>query len=293
MVKGKNGGAKPAGPGKGRSRVKVTRRGGPSKPKVKKEDAPPAEQPATKRFEPVPERKAVAKCSLCHTGIYLGETQQKLAGGEVAHPGCVREPQPLNDAQAAARAAAGLYKDFNSRTAILIKIVGAEATFVMREPDSTFELYTQEVHKFKDRWTLDEGYPVERAARLYIGYAQNLGASPEAVAALATLVTITEKEQQMAITKKKPGVGTATKTAAGKKQDATKPKAAAASKEKKVRGPTQASRFCDLIMAGKHTDDQIFALVHKDFPNAKRSYVSWYRNSLVKKGQKPPAAKAA
>ena len=51
--------------------------------------------------------------------------------------------------------------------------------------------------------------------------------------------------------------------------------------------------FKTLIMEGKLTDAQIFAKVQKEFglDDNKRSYVKWYRNDLVKKGEKPPAAK--
>jgi len=61
----------------------------------------------------------------------------------------------------------------------------------------------------------------------------------------------------------------------------------------KVPRESAAQMFKDLIMAGKLTDDQIFATVKKKFglDDKKRSYVAWYRNQLSKDGQKPPAAK--
>lgn len=61
----------------------------------------------------------------------------------------------------------------------------------------------------------------------------------------------------------------------------------------KERKPSAASRFCDLIMEGKKTDDQIFAIVQKEFglDDGKRSYVGWYRNKLRKDGKNPPDAK--
>jgi hypothetical protein len=67
-------------------------------------------------------------------------------------------------------------------------------------------------------------------------------------------------------------------------------RAAAGPKEKKA---TASSMFCDLILEGKQTDDQIFAAVQKAFgiDDSKRSYVGWYRNKLRKDGSNPPAAK--
>lgn len=56
---------------------------------------------------------------------------------------------------------------------------------------------------------------------------------------------------------------------------------------------TAAAMFCELIMGGKKTDDQIFAAVKAKFglDDKKRSYVAWYRNKLKKDGKKPPEAK--
>ncbi len=67
-------------------------------------------------------------------------------------------------------------------------------------------------------------------------------------------------------------------------------RAAAGPKEKK---PSAASRFQELIMEGKKSDDDIFTAVKKEFDldDSKRSYVSWYRNKLLKDGKNPPAAK--
>lgn len=61
----------------------------------------------------------------------------------------------------------------------------------------------------------------------------------------------------------------------------------------KERKPSAASRFCELIMEGKKTDDQIFETVQKEFglDDGKRSYVGWYRNKLRKDGKNPPDAK--
>jgi len=84
----------------------------------------------------------------------------------------------------------------------------------------------------------------------------------------------------------------AKKTAPAAKKDSAK---APARREPGERKPSAASRFQDLIMEGKLTDDEIFATVKKEFSlsDDKRSYVAWYRNYLIKKGKTPPAMKEA
>jgi hypothetical protein len=70
--------------------------------------------------------------------------------------------------------------------------------------------------------------------------------------------------------------------------------APASAKAEKTATPSAASRFRELIMAGKQTDDAIFDTVAKEFnlDEKKRVYVSWYRKDLEKKGLNPPPAVA-
>lgn len=148
-------------------------------------------------------------------------------------------------------------------------------------------------------------YPVDKAAKLYAGYAADLGGSEEAMQALASLTPLSPTEISMATTKKaavaKKDAAPAAKKAAAKKAAPAAKKAAPAAKKaapakKEAAGerkPSAAQMFKDLIMAGKLTDDQIFEKVQKEFglDDNKRSYVKWYRNDLAKKGLNPPAAK--
>lgn len=176
-------------------------------------------------------------------------------------------------------------------------------------------------------------YPPAKAAQLYVQFALHLGATPAAMKALGNFVNVSKKEIEMATAKpvtggtakptpavkkaagdaktppaaKKATVAAgkpaaAAKTAPAAKTTAAKPEKApkvtvekkpAAPKEKKERAPTASSRFQELIMEGKLTDDAIFAAVKKEFglSDDKRSYVAWYRNYLAKKGKNPPAAK--
>lgn len=165
-------------------------------------------------------------------------------------------------------------------------------------------------------------YPVEKAAKLYAEYAADVGGSQEAMQALANLVPLTSKEIEMATAKKSATAETkqskaaetkanskttkpapaAKKAAETKAKPAAKPTPAKAAKAapaaKKADGekkPSAAQMFKDLIMEGKKTDDQIFAIVQKEFDldDSKRGYVKWYRNDLKKQGKNPPEPKAS
>lgn len=63
--------------------------------------------------------------------------------------------------------------------------------------------------------------------------------------------------------------------------------------EPKVKRESASAMFQELIMAGKMTDDEIFAAVQEKFglPDKKRNYVPWYRNHLKKAGMNPPEPK--
>ena len=167
-----------------------------------------------------------------------------------------------------------------------------------------FELCTMSAERFDAEFQPLPDYPVERAAKLYAEYATQLGGSTEAMRALASFTTVTQKDIDMATAKK---AAAAAKTPAVKKAAPAKkpipgrgPKPAAKTKAPKAttkepgeRKPSAANMFKDLIMEGNLTDAKIFEKVQKAFglDDNKRSYVKWYRNDLTKKGMKPPAAK--
>lgn len=210
-----------------------------------------------------------------------------------------------------------VYADHQRRTAILLKAEEGQATYIPLLIEG-FELNTMSQQEFNRQFYLMEDYPVEKAAKLYAGYAADLGGSLEAMQALASITTLSAKEIEMATAKKAAAAAktTATKTAAAKGKAAPAAKKAttakpvpvkeakgkpvpAAGKEAKApkaaaeKKPSASQMFKDLIMAGKKTDDQIFAEVQKAFnlDDSKKSYVKWYRNDLTKKGMNPPAAK--
>lgn len=149
---------------------------------------------------------------------------------------------------------------------------------------------------------------VEHTARCYVTHALYAGASEECMIELEKLVTVTNKEKERIM-----GTNAEKQKKAEKPAKARTAKAAAEAKEnggKKVDGKTKkpvdgktaerakrsgaAATFKELIMAGKLTDDAIFAEVRKRHPEVsadRRNYVSWYRNALKKDGKEPPPAR--
>lgn len=211
---------------------------------------------------------------------------------------------------------AAVHADHQRRTAIEFDRDVDQVRYVSLDVESGLSLSLASPKSFDDRFKPMVDYPVGKAAALYVEYARNLGATEQVMRMLGKLTNVTHEDIEMAAKKKaaraaapvkadkKPAkaAGKAAKAAPVKdEKKATKPaKAAKAPGEKKERGPTAAKKFQELLMQEgskkgvcKHTDDEIFAAVQKEFglDDGKRSYVKWYRNYLTKQGQNPPAAK--
>jgi negative regulator of replication initiation len=185
--------------------------------------------------------------------------------------------------------------DRERRTCLQVLRCDKTVAYIPLDISTGLEVIVVDETDFDRRYQPMVDYPAERAAQLYLGYAQTIGASTEALDYLGRVINITTQERNMATAKKKAAaaaktekqVKTTTKTA--KVADkATKAKTGDGAKR-----ATAAQLFKDLIMAGKHTDDQIFKQVQEKFglDDKKRGYVAWYRNHLVKEGAKPPKAK--
>lgn len=207
------------------------------------------------------------------------------------------------------------------------------------------------VGKFDAEFTMRyPDYPVDKAAKNYVAFARNLGATKEALSELVKLVPedITKEIEMIAEKSAMKEKVEAAKAASKKKSDEQKPltakerdlakkaffgdkkaaealakpskknaksdvpwvepkaaKAAKAAKPEKAtkaksdgatvkeKKPSASQMFQDLIMAGKLTDDQIFAKVQEAFglDDKKKGYVKWYRANMIKQGKKVPAAK--
>lgn len=208
-------------------------------------------------------------------------------------------------APAAKRLGAQVCCDHNRRTCVLLERSESSVKYVALDVENGLDVTTADPKDFDRDYKPMVDYPVERAAKLYVEYARGLGATEQAMRMLGKLTTVNNEDIEMATKKKAARTAAPVKTAkkaTTKKAAAEKPaktakgktgKAPAEKKERAPRGPTAASRFQELIMEGKKTDDQIFATVQKEFglDDSKRSYVKWYRNYLTKQGKNPPAPK--
>jgi len=176
--------------------------------------------------------------------------------------------------------APSVWSDHQSRTCIVLEVKGDVVKFIPMGVDNPYGVETYTVEDFCLRYLKPMEYPVSQAARLFVEYARNTGATDEALKALSQHTTITEEEKEMArqsAAKEK----TAPKKAAAKKAPAKK----AAPKK-----PSAAAVYREEIMAGK-SFKQICAAVSKKCPDAKEpseAYVRYYVNELEKKGEKPP-----
>jgi hypothetical protein len=171
-----------------------------------------------------------------------------------------------------------------------------------------------------ENWWDVHVFPLKEDPKAYAevlkAYALHCGADPDAARVLRRFTQVTDEEFIRMTTKtmadrKKAVVSTAgIKKGTAKTAEAKAPKRAAQTPEEKEakkaanlaklrelneakkakraaegpkeRKPSAASRFKELIMDGKLTDDKIFETVQKEFglDDSKRSYVAWYRNNL-------------
>ena len=192
--------------------------------------------------------------------------------------------------------------DRERRCCLLVGHDGAVAEYIPFSMGG-FHVQRDTVDAFDQRYHPLSDYPPERCAQLFASYARDLGATKEALMHLGRLTNITTQEIEMATKKqaqtdeRKTTTGTqatkkpVTKAAPAKKEVAVKK--AKAPKESGAKKPSAAQRFMELIRQGKLTDDQIFDTVQKEFglDDNKKGYVRWYRNHLIKQGEKVPAAK--
>lgn len=197
--------------------------------------------------------------------------------------------------------------DHQRRTCLQVERSGGQVKFIPLDVSEGLEVHTTSTDSFDQRFKPMDGYPAEKACQLYLGYSQTIGATKEALGYLGQIINVSKQEFDMATTKKSAAAAAksaTTKAPAKAAAKSTKPdpkakpaakapaKAPAAKGEKRE---SAAQMFQDLIMAGKLTDDQIFAKVQEKFglDEKKRGYVKWYRNHLKKQGMNPPEAKVA
>lgn len=194
--------------------------------------------------------------------------------------------------------------DHQRSTCLQVERSGDQVKFIPLDVSEGLEVHTTSADSFDQRFKPMDGYPAEKACRLYLGYSQTIGATKEALGYLGQIINVSKQEFDMATTKKSAAAAAKSATtkapakAAAKSTKAAPAKTKAPAKAPAAKGEKResaAQMFQDLIMAGKLTDDQIFAKVQEKFglDEKKRGYVKWYRNHLKKQGMNPPEAKVA
>lgn len=188
--------------------------------------------------------------------------------------------------------------DNQRRTCLMVDRVDGKVKYIPLSISEGLEVLELAATEFDRRYEPMVNYPSDKAAQLYLGYSQSIGASTEALNYLGRVINVSKQEFHMATTKK----AAATKAAEAKSTKApangvkagrrtTDPVVKPAAKAPAAKGAKKesaAQMFQDLIMKGTMTDDQIFAKVQEKFglDEKKRGYVKWYRNHLKKIGTK-------
>jgi hypothetical protein len=212
--------------------------------------------------------------------------------------------QPAEESKMSTKNIARVCADDNMHTCIELSRENQKVKFIPMTV-SGFEVEQLSVVEFDRTYNELQDYPVDKAAKLYVGYATDTGGSLEAMQNLAKLTPLTKGEIDMATKKaasakseaKKPTAKPATKKAApvakAPAEKAVTKREPATKKSPTEKKPSASGMFKELIMAGTMTDEAIFKKVKKafDLSDDKISYVKWYRNDLTKKGMNPPTAK--
>jgi hypothetical protein len=216
-------------------------------------------------------------------------------------------------------------KDFSS--CLRLKSVNGRTYYLAVDAAQGLEAHELEDVDFKRIYSLAPKYPGAKLAKLYVGYARQIGGTEEALNALRTVIDVSDEDYDMAIQTRRSGAAkkapvkkavakkapvkkavakkapvkkavakkAPVKKAVAKKAPVKKAVAKKAPVKKAVakKATSASSMFCELIMEGKLTDNEIFETVQKEFglDNKKRGYVGWYRNNLKKKGENPPGPK--
>lgn len=187
--------------------------------------------------------------------------------------------------QQRAREAAGVHQTVDARTCLELRRSDATVTFI---PYTLAGLGVERlpVAEFQKQYRPLPDYPTARCAKLYLGAAQQMGATDEALTELQGLVTALPVEVQTAQARLQANKATrqTVKTVHAGKHGHVKLKT-----KQTVKG-SAAQMFRGLIMEGKLTDDEIFRRVQEVYglPDKRRPYVGYYRNELRKKGHEPP-----
>lgn len=214
------------------------------------------------------------------------------------------------------------YQDRQRRTCIVVDADDQDYYLVKLDTSSGLRVLTMPVDQFEDNFSEIKGYPIRKSIEQYAEFARYCGASQEVVDKFNSILNDEEKKgvdvsltrlklQQVRLLDGKVAQMKSTEsddtppwdtgeedvqpTKKGKTKMARQPKASlkvpsnsATTNTGSIKQPrrTAASVFKDLILTGQYSDDEIFAIVQKEFglDDSKRSYVAYYRRELKNKG---------
>lgn len=217
------------------------------------------------------------------------------------------------------------YQDRQRRTCIVVDADDQDYSLVKLDTSSGLRISTMPVDQFEDTFTEIKGYPIHKSIEQYAEFARYCGASQDVIDRFNSILDTEEEKgidvkltrlklQQVKLLENKatqkqsaksddgtppwddePSAEPPKSTKKGKTTMAKQPKATvkvpsspATKNTGSIKQPrrTAASAFKDLILTGQYSDDEIFALVQKEFglDDSKRNYVSYYRRELKNKG---------
>lgn len=181
------------------------------------------------------------------------------------------------------------------------------------------ELKSLSESEFDSAYSEIADYEVQKAAALYVSYAETIGASKEVMEELGKIIKISadslsralekvsKREEKKLIKQKKEAAMAEPKPTKNKPvvvekavKKVTKAEVKPEKKEPqdletkpKTKRPSASQMFKDLIMAGELDEMQIFKKVQEEFKldDNKFSYVNWNYKDLVKNGLNPPPLK--
>lgn len=190
---------------------------------------------------------------------------------------------PTKDQQTAREGAVVCVSNASQTTLRLRTSDAGVVTYIPHTP-AGFRLERAPVAEFDHRFRPTPEYPPGRCARLYVQYAQLLGATTDAIVELRGLVDVSDEEQAVA----EQRLGTNKSTRKATKAVATKTGTVRIEVTKSKRN-SAAEMFRGLILEGQLADEQILAKVTEVWGGNKGlSHVSYYRSQLRKQGLNPP-----
>ena len=176
-------------------------------------------------------------------------------------------------------------RDYQGRTCLEIGRGSGVVRFIPLDIAAGLVVNSNRDSIFDARFKPMTTYPVKKAVELYVRYATEIGATKEALQALAKVVSVPEEliekiTTRLVVTKAEDGTETVKKVVKGERTGGFKPK----------EGGSASQLFKELILAGGQTNLAIFKAVQAKYglSDDKLKYVNEYRSKLKRQGHPVP-----